>query len=239
MATLLTLANNILPEIGFPSLSTVVGNTNKTAVQFLAVANREGKSLTKNVDWRILIKRNTITTASSAESYSLPSDFDRFVHNTEWNDSNDEIMRGPMSDQFWQADLSGVTTSDINDRFQIRADGNQNRLWVRPVPTSSENITFFYVSNGWCQSAGGTRQNEWAADDDVILLPEYLYELGLKWRMLQAQRRDFQVELAEYQREFNRQKAQDGGMKTYRLLGPVEDEKAVPHRIQDSDFPSS
>ncbi len=65
--TLIQLVNTILPEIGFTQVSTVVGNSNQTAALALALANREGRSLAKK-DWRILIKRNVITTASGGES---------------------------------------------------------------------------------------------------------------------------------------------------------------------------
>jgi len=144
MATLLSLVNTVLPEIGFPQLTTVVGNSNQTARLALALANREGRSLAK-FNWRILVKRNVITTVSSADSYTLPSDFDRFIHNTEWNDTADTKMSGPISDPLWQADLSGIGYVSINDRFQLRADGNNARIFVRPIPTSAENLTFFYA----------------------------------------------------------------------------------------------
>src|SRR3990167_9116615 len=96
MATLLEIVNVVLPEIGLPQVTTVVGNTNQTARLALSLANREGKSLAKK-DWRILVKRNVITTASSADSYSLPTDFDRFIHNTEWNSSTQDRMNRSKS----------------------------------------------------------------------------------------------------------------------------------------------
>lgn len=222
MATLKQLVNNVLPEIGFSELSTVVGNTNRTAQLALSLSNRTGRSLAKH-NWRILIKRNAITTASSAESYSLPSDFDRFIHNTEWNDTTAFRMFGPQSDETWQEELSGLIAGTVDNRFQIRADGNSNRLWVLPVPTSSENLTFFYACNTWCRSAGGQRQSAFAGDDDVLLLDDYVFELGLKWRLLRAANRAYQDELAEFLLELAKRKALDGGMKSLRIEGPSED----------------
>ena len=221
MSTLLELTNTVLPEIGFPQVDDVVGNTNQTARLALALANREGRSLAKK-DWRILIKRNTITTVSSADSYSLPNDFDRFIHQTEWNETSSTRLFGPVSDDYWQADLSGLTIVTIEDRWQLRADGNNSRMFLRPMPTSAENLTFFYAANSWCRSAGGQRQSEFAADTDVLLLDNFVFELGLKWRMLQAQKRDFKIEIAEYRNELNKSLARDGGMQTLRILGPVE-----------------
>lgn len=221
--TLLQLTNTVLPEIGFPQLTSVVGNSNQTARLALALANREGRSLAKQ-NWRILVKRHTITTVSSAESYTLPSDFSHFIHNTEWNATSQERMFGPISDSYWQADVSGLTIVTVEDRFQIRADGNSNRLFIRPVPTAAESVSFFYAANSWCRTAGGQRLSAFAADTDVLLLDDYVFELGLKWRMLQAQKREYQVELAEYVAEKNKAFARDGGMATLRILGPVEDQ---------------
>lgn len=220
--SLLELINTVLPEIGFPQLTSVVGNTNQLARQALALANREGRSLAK-YDWRILIKRNVITTASSADSYSLPSDFDRFIHNTEWNATTTTRLFGPVRDDDWQADLSGLTVVTVEDRFQLRADGANRRIFIRPLPTSSEDLSFFYAANTWCSSQGGQRQSSFEADTDVLLIDEYVFELGLKWRILQAQKRDFQVELAEYTNERNKCLARDGGMMTLRIFGPVEE----------------
>lgn len=221
MATLLSLTNNVLPEIGFEQLSTVVGNQNRLAKQALALANRVGRSLAKH-NWRVLIKRNVITTVSSADSYSLPSDFDRFIHRTEWNDTTNQRMYGPVSDEGWQEDLSGMVGTTVDDRFQMRADGTTARFFVRPVPTSSEQITFFYACNTWCRSAGGQRQSAFAADSDVLLLDDFVFELGLKYRILEAQKRDFGSAQAEFLIELGKRKALDGGMSNLRIQGPIE-----------------
>lgn len=236
METLLATVNNILPEIGFPTLTSVIGNSNQTAVQALAAANRTGRQLSRK-PWRILIKRHTFNTVSSAESYVLPSDFNYFVHNTEWNTSNTEFMSGPLSDERWQADLSGLITTTVNDRFQVRAAGNNDRFYIRPVPTAVEQISYFYVNKNWNRSASGVRQNEWKADTDVLLLDQESYELELKWRLLRTQRREFQDERAEAIRVTNTAYARDGGMKTYRILGPIDD-NVVPGRVPEQGFGS-
>lgn len=222
MATILELVNRTLPEIGLPTVPALVSNSNQTAQRTLALANTEGRSLA-TYPWRILVKRHIITTVSSVDAYGFPSDFDHFVDRTSWNDTNDRYVYGPIGDIEWQANISGLVTSTIDQKYQVRADGNSNRFFIDPEPTSADDVTFFYVSNGWCRSNGGTRQNEWNADNDVLLLPEFLYCLGLKYRILRAQRRDFTVELAEYQRELAKAKARDGGMATVSITMPPDD----------------
>jgi len=108
-------------------------------------------------------------------------------------------------------------------------------MFIRPMPTSAEALTFFYAANSWCRSAGGQRQSAFAADTDVLLLDSFVFELGLKWRMLQAQKREFQIEIAEYRNELNKALARDGGMQTLRILGPVEDPDFVG-RVPEQGF---
>ena len=236
--TILDQVNDVLPEIGLPTLPSLVGNTNQTALRTLALANREGRFLATH-EWRILVKRHEITTASGGESYALPSDFKHFIDRTYWNDTNDEILWGPLSDIRWQADLSGLTTTYVNDTFQIRADGNENRLHIRPIPTGAETLTFFYVADSWIRSKGGTRQSEIKADTDVFLLDRMTFELGLKWRLLRAQRREWQTEFAEYEREKNKALARDGGNMPSRILGPVEDSNwPASGRVPETGFGS-
>lgn len=222
MATLKEICNDVLAETGYQALTSVIGNSAQTPRQLLGLAQREGKTLAKK-DWKILLKRNVLSTASSAEAYKLPDDYDRFIDNTHWNVSEADPMFGPVSTQRWQANKSGVVSITVNDRFQVRADGNANRFFVDPVPTSAENLSFFYAADTWCRSNGGERQAKWKADNDVLLLDDFVYTLGLKWRWLRAKRRAYDEEYREYERERDKAYARDGGMPILSILPPVDD----------------
>lgn len=221
MANPLDLINDVLSETGYQTLSTLIGNGSNTARRFLAIANRAGQVMARK-NWSILLKRNIITSASSAESYVLPSDFDRFIQNTHWNLTNEEPMDGPISVQRWQANKSGVAAITVNDRFQIRADGNQQRYFIDPIPTASEQVSFYYATKNWCRSLAGVRQSEWLADTDVLLLDDLVYGLDLTWRWLKAVRRPYGEEYNEFLRERDMAFARDGDAPTLRILGPVE-----------------
>jgi len=220
--SLLTSCNQVLRETGFPDVTTVVGNGNQAVRALLAQAQRQGKQMAKK-RWSILTKRTTFTTVSSAEAYALPTDFYKFVDETQWNTSDNWPQVGPLSEEDWQDNKSGQISITVNDRWHIRADGNSNRFFIDPVPTTAENVSFFYVTDTWCRAAGGQRQNEFKKDDDVILLDTDVFELGLKWRFLRAQQREYRDEQAEYIREEKKAYAVDGGMKDLRIT-PVRAE---------------
>lgn len=234
--TLLTSCNQVLRETGFPDVTTVVGNTNQAVRALLSQAQREGKQMAKK-RWSILTKRNVFTTVSGIESYALPSDFYSFIEGTEWNTSNAWPM-APTSDEDWQENKSGLVNTDITDRYQVRADGNSNRFFIDPIPSAAENISFFYISDSWCQSSGGARQNELKADTDVILLDTDVFELGLKWRFLRAQRRDFQTEYLEYMGELNKAFAVDGGSPMLTITGSNTDSFNPGANVGETGFGS-
>jgi hypothetical protein len=221
-STLLDLCNNVLLRTGYQSLSTIVGNNALNARKILAAAQMEGRTLAR-MDWKILLKRNVLTTASSAETYSLPTDFDRFIDNTHWALSRHNPMDGPVTTQRWQANKSGTVTIGVFERFQVRADANSNRIFLDPIPTSSEQFTFYYATNTWCRSHGGARQSQWKADNDCLLLDDLVYELGLESRWLRTNGRPFEMVALEYEREKRKAFARDGGLADLSMAPPSDD----------------
>ena len=226
-ATPLEICNNVLLRTGYASVSTLVGNNALNARKILAAMQLEGRTLSR-MDWKILLKRNVITTASSADAYALPSDFDRFIDNTMWNSTKHTIMDGPVTTQRWQSNKTGVTTLGIYDRFQVRADANSNRFWIDPVPTTADEFSFYYATNTWCRAKGGTRQSQWKADTDCLLLDDLVYELGVEVRWLKANGRPYESSAIDYEREKQKAFARDGGMADISIWAPRDNDLIVP-----------
>lgn len=232
--TLLETCNNVLLRTGYQSETTIVNNNGLNARKILAAAQIEGRTLSR-LNWKILLKRNIITTASSAESYSLPTDFDHFIDNTFWNLTKHTMMDGPVTSQRWQSNKSGITTLGIYDRFQVRADANSNRFFIDPVPTTADQFTFYYAVNSWCRAKGGTRQTKWLADTDCLLLDDLVYELGLEFRWLKMNGRPFDAAQFEYEREKHKALARDGGMAALSIFEPSE-ELPIYANVGETDF---
>jgi hypothetical protein len=58
--TLLTMTQQALREVGeFEVPATIVGNNNPTAVQMLALAQREGRELSRRHQWQRLLVEKT------------------------------------------------------------------------------------------------------------------------------------------------------------------------------------
>lgn len=212
MMTLLQICQQVAREIGAPAPSVIAGNTDQTAVQLLAAAQTEGKTLAKGVNpagfgrhnWQALRKEQTFTTSNGVNSYALSTivtdgDYDRMEPDTWWDRTNDRPMN-LVAPQEWQQVTSGIGASaGICRRILLRG----NAILVYPTPSSADTLAFEYISNQWCESSGGTGQTAWAMDTDVPKLDDYLLTLGIKWRFLAGQGEAYAEEKAEYERQVN------------------------------------
>ena len=209
--SLLTICQGALREIGeFEVPTSIIGNTNLTAVQMLNLAQREGRELSRRHGWQVLTKEKTFsTTAAAAQTGAIPSDMRYIVTATWWDRTNRWPLFGPTSAQDWQTLNSGLLgTASAFRWFRIRGDS----MLIYPTPTNTtDSIAFEYVSNQWCETSAGVDQSAWAADTDVGLLNEELMQMGLVWRWLKAKGLKYADEFVSYEREVDKAMARDGG----------------------------
>jgi len=209
--SLLTICQGVADYVGFERPTTVVGSPDPTARQLLSCAQREGKTLVKRGPWAILEKEHTFSTVNGTASYALPSDFERFRNDTQYNRSDQMEMRGPLNAQQWQYVKSGIVSAGTQQRWRVKADSSAKKFFIDPTPTSAETIAFEYVSNAWCQSSGGSAQTAWAADSDTGILDELLMEMGVTYRFKQLHGLDYAEDFRDYQINVARSLGADGG----------------------------
>lgn len=205
--TLLTMTQQALREVGeFEVPATIVGNNNPTAVQMLALAQREGRELSRRHQWQRLLVEKTEPMVASQEAYSLPSDF-RYALNMVWFDrTTRRSMPGPLRADQWQY-LKAQNIGAAADRYwRIRGD----QILIYPTPDTTDTFAYEYVSTHFCESSGGAGQASWAADTDVGRLDEEIMTAGLVWRFLESKGLPYQQAQAGYERTLAREMARDG-----------------------------
>lgn len=218
--SLLTVAQTVLREVGFPDLSSIVSNTDESARRLYGLANRSGKALMKRHNWTVLQKEHTFSTGSGTAYYDLPSDFDRFIPITGWDRTNYWALQGPISPQEWQVIKSGITQTGPRRRYRIKPLSGTRKIYLDPTPTSTNSLVFEYISSKWCASSGGTAQTAYAADADAAYGDlEYLIELDVKWRFQEILGQPYLEARDEFDRAWAAEKARDGDQPRLSLNG--------------------
>lgn len=207
--SLLTICQNAAKEVGFSAPSTIVGNTDQTAMQLFRLANKEGEILSRD-DWQILKKEETFTLVTSTQTYDLPSDFRYIIPSTTWNRDNRRMVINPLTSEEWQFLKGWTQIQGLNLRARIR----NNKLEFEQTITSADNgktIAYEYISDYWAQTSGGTAQAKFQADSDTALLDEELITQGVVWRFEKAKGLDFQANYIDYMNLKKKILARDGG----------------------------
>lgn len=203
--SLLTLCQNVVNETGIGDApATIISNTDKLAVQLLALAQKEVRVL-GNRDWQALSADHSITTVSGTDNYALPTDWQKYTVETFWDATNYWNMRGSLDPQQWTALKRGIVSATIRKRFRVRA----GKVYIIPTPTAVESLVGEYTMNTPVAAAGGTKKTSFTVDTDTTVLPEFLVELGVKWRLLRAKGMAYDEERLEYDQRLATAIAQD------------------------------
>lgn len=185
------------------SPTTVIGNNDLYVKKCLALLNKVGKELT-TYDWQVLTKEQTFTTDGTGDytraAIFTDGDFDRYVNNTDWDRSNQRKMQLVTAPE-WQVIKSSVSTVVGIVRY-YREKGNT--VYIEP-DASGDTVVFEYYSNYWItDSTGVTSKGAFTVDTDLVKFPEYLVELGLKYKLKAGEGLPAVVEREEYDRELAR-----------------------------------
>lgn len=143
----------------------------------------------------------------ATESYALPVDLAYLIVQTEWDRTFRWQLLGPLDAQEWQVIKSGI--SPVGPRMRFRIMGNQ--FYINPVGSAStvfiDTIAFEYVSSYWVAVTATPTvgsQTAYVMDTDVSILNEDLITLGVKWRLLQAKRLEFEDLKKEFEEKLER-----------------------------------
>lgn len=210
--SLLTICQTAAEEIGFDAPSSIIGNSEASAVRLLRLADRTGKTLAKK-NWDLLLKEYTFSTTASEPQYALPSDYRSMASDTAWNQTSNQPM-WRISQSCWAYEKSSVS-STYDDRFRLFGDDASPSIGAKftiiPTPSATETIYYQYYSTNWLTDSGGTTERSaFASDTDVTIFDEDLMTLGVIWRLLKSLGQPYLEERAEYDRQVEICMAQDG-----------------------------
>lgn len=184
MRTVLNLIQTAAAELGLTKPQVVVSSADTGTQQLLSILTMVGESLLNDFDFQDLTKEYSFTTVLGTELYALPSDFSSIINQTVWDRTTHLPLLGPKSSQEWQY-IKGSLSSAGSFRTRYRLIGNQIKL--HPVPSSSNQIWFEYVSTAWVKDASGTLKTSITADSDTVVFDDRLIIAGVKLKYREAQ----------------------------------------------------
>lgn len=180
--SLLTVINRFAAEVNIDSnVTTVMGTTDPQIIQMKSLLQKEVDDLSGRGDWEALVNEATHTTLNQEDQgaiTSIASNGYRYIKNdTIW----DRDLRLPVyviDGTDWQQVKAIAVTGP---RYQARIRGG--KLIANPIPVAGNTWAFEYVTwNSVTDSTGVTQKQYFTADSDLMLLPEFIIEAGLKWR---------------------------------------------------------
>ena len=214
--SLLTIVQDAVDRIGFGATpNSVVGNTDKTAKQMLALLNQEGEALSK-FQWEALVKEHTFTLVTADQDYATPAGFRYMIPDSTWNRDSKRPVRTPLNSQEWQFYKGWSTVTGLTLRARIR-NGELEFDQTIAAADNGKTIAYEYVSSYWTETVLSVAQGKFAVDDDTSVLDEELLTLGLIWRFKKAKALDWQPDFLDYKNEVSQAKARDGGSRTLNL----------------------
>lgn len=232
--TALQIVQNATARLGLTVPSAVFSSTDEQVILLRYLMNQEGKELATRGDWSKITKEHTFTTvAQAAQTSSVPSDFGHIIMGTVWNRNTDRPLIGPLTPAEWQQYQARNIASSFDSAFRFRGTGTASLL-ITPDPTAGQTVAYEYVSDQWCEAAGGTDQSAFAADTDVGLLDENLITLGVIWRFLAQKGFDYGEAFRTYQLEVEKALGRDGGKPVLYLGGATK--RVFGSEISDGDW---
>lgn len=205
MATFLQAVNSAQNEIGLPRSGSAVSSTDPGVQQMAALLNAAGMDLVKEHPWQVLQREHTFSTVSGTATYALPTDYDRFIPDTDWDRTQDARLYN-VGPQEWALAKGVGTSTSIYYRWRVR----RNQIYLDPTPSGVNTLAIEYISSYWLQSADGQSiRGEAAADDDDLLLDFRLLVDALKLKWYSVKGFDTRDAEAAYKRRLNMARSSD------------------------------
>lgn len=237
--TLLTAINRAQRRLSLPVTSSIVADGQETQNLLWELANAEAEDVLKRdeFDWPLLTRTQSFTAslASLQSAPGKPTNFQRALAETFWNQTKDRKINGPLNAEEWALAQGQSVTSSIQQYAMFRYDG----LHIFPAPSTADTIAYDYIINTPIQATGGgSYKTLFTADSDVYLLGDALLVLGVRWRYLADKGRDYAEAQKDYELALSAEyRAQRGAARVLSIAPEYDDDPgATLPLVPDTGF---
>lgn len=164
--TLATVVQNVANEAGYTVDSNVIGSTETTTKQLLAIAQRINRQMFDLYPWPKCFASGSITLVGGQATYPLPAAFSYSMYETFWNSSTRWRVLGPISEQEYAEWRGFGLNTAIYQRYQIRGITN-NEVLIVPTPGTDNNgqvLIFEYIADRYVKPKTWVTNTPFAAN---------------------------------------------------------------------------
>lgn len=208
-----------MQALGLPAPASIVGSTDKTALQLLALVNELGLELIGDGKWQAFDREHHITTVIAQDTYPIPEDLDYYTNDSQWNRTTRLPVIGPLEEYEWQMlkarQLAGTTFTMM---FRI----SENNIIFYEPPSTVQEIYLPYTGKGWVRSAALAYQDNVIADDDSIIYDPILFKMGLKLKWREAKGFDTTAQAKRFNDALSKAKAKDKPGRSISLISQAD-----------------
>lgn len=216
--SVLTIANTVLLENGFPTEITIVSKQIASLIQRSAAAIK-GLPLSKT-------RRTGSIAMTGATTYALPTDFRELVPDTAYVIGNVNSVQWPCQPDYWALLKAGSVNPGA--LLIVRQFGTDIQIHN---PLNGNTLRFEYLSEAlFTDSTGATPKERFNLDTDLWVLDDDLLMLDLRWRWKKAKGLDdWQIDAAEYRSYRNALIAAENGSGTISFSTPPDEITVEPY----------
>lgn len=185
-STLLTLIQDFCRKKGLTVPAGVVGNTELTTSQLLALMHEVVEDALL-YPWQEQKQRVTWTTVAASDQGALASLFGagyyRLSPGSLWNNTLNRPINGPLTDTEWQV-LQAASGLGPVEQFKIMG----GHLYILPVPPAGHTCSAMVETQYAVFGGGTTPQARIQGDSDTFVFPDNYAKADLEWRWLKEQK---------------------------------------------------
>lgn len=213
--SVLSIANNVLLENGFPTVLTIV-NTQIALLIQRSASSIMGLPLSKS-------RRTGSIVMTAATTYALPTDFRELVPDTAYIVGNVNSVRWPCPPDEWALLKAGSVNPGAV--LIVRQFGTNIQIHN---PLNGNTLRYEYLSEAlFTDSTGLTPKERFTLDTDLWALDDDLLMMDLRWRWKKAKGLDdWQIDAAEYRSYRNSLIVAENGSQSI-SFAPSQDELFV------------
>lgn len=161
--TLLDVAKETAYSINVPAPTALFGSSQPSNLQWLHLLYEAGEWIRDSFDYPTLKEKYTFATVSGQKFYPLPGHFWRLLHDTQWDDTNEWALFGPVQDGKIAARDKGTTLNDTQYVFRVAGapfqiiqaadvgafDTVGAYIEISPVPNDVRTLSIEFIQANW------------------------------------------------------------------------------------------